>query len=535
MRMLNYSRDTNPFHKSRIDVPCTTKVTLPNKGFSEGYKFSDTHWIKRRFEKDTPVVNLKPRRSMLNQAHLVSSSSKRTSKSSKVEMKLESDPPTTVFASIEDMDFMDSSTLSDDVCSVLTNRSRENPFHLKGNSKPRSHTPRTRIRIVSPIPKGTETQELSVSETELVTKGKMSGMTLMDALNRRRKLVDEESVVIEHCQRPHRSIDFKRQPQEMVGELDKPLSSQKDIKEGRRDNSGDKIPDFLLARNRLKKVRSNMPKIDNHIRKSSVVSLSIDKNREGKHSQKSSNATTTTVSSYNSKSSKTHESSKYSSSQTSLPGPVAHDDISTEIDEGRDAEETLNSTGNSLERAKDDRNDVEGVLMTDAQNKNNQMQSDKNNSSTEKYNRMLKMGVPLEAVQNAMKRDLVDPSSVKLNMVKAPVEAKSSSDSFNKECNERRPPKIDFQNSHAPTNDKYLKMLKLGIPRGAVENAIQRDGGVVADVFRKGMNKPNISTKQRDPYRRTRLHWNTLKQNQLSEKSIWKAIKEDEDVGKCAQ
>ena len=533
MRMLNYSRDTNPFHKSRIDVPCTKQVTLPKKDLPKSYQFGDTHWIKRRLKKDTTVVNLKPRRSMLNQAHSVSSPSKRASNSSKVEMKLESDPPTTVFASIEDMDFMDSSTLSDDVCSVLTNRSRENPFHFKG--KPRGYISRTSSRIISPIPKDTETLDLSVSETELSTKGKMSGMTLMDALNRRRKLVDEERIVIEHCQRPHRSVDFKRQPQEMVRELGKSLSAQKDIKEGRRESPREKIPDFLLARNRLKKVRSSVPKIDHHIKKGSVVTQSTDNDIEEKNSQKSSNATTTTVSSYDSKSSKTHGSSKHSLLKTSISGSVAHHDISTEFDEGRDVEETLNQTDISVDRAQDDRNDVEDVLLTDGQNLNNQIQGEKKNSVGEKYNRMLKMGIPLGAVQNAMKRDLVDPSSVELNMVKTPSEAKHCSDSSNKDCRERHPPKIDLHSCQTPTKDKYLKMLKLGIPRGAVENAIRRDGGVISDVFRQRTSKPNTSKKQRDQYRRTRLHWNTLKPNQLSEKSIWKAIKEDEDVGKCTK
>jgi Subunit CCDC53 of WASH complex len=98
----------------------------------------------------------------------------------------------------------------------------------------------------------------------------------------------------------------------------------------------------------------------------------------------------------------------------------------------------------------------------------------KNDPTYSKYFSMLKMGLPRGAVENAMQRDgrsdfeVLDldpeqchPSLPNLPESSGPVEAP---------CVIEPPLKGD------PTFAKYFSMLKMGLPRGAVENAMKRDG-----------------------------------------------------------
>jgi hypothetical protein len=74
-----------------------------------------------------------------------------------------------------------------------------------------------------------------------------------------------------------------------------------------------------------------------------------------------------------------------------------------------------------------------------------------------KYKMMLKQGLPMAAVENAMMRDGVDVAEA---MAKpAPVALP-----------------LTWQQSEDPKYDKYKKMLKMGLPLGAVENAMGKDG-----------------------------------------------------------
>ncbi len=91
---------------------------------------------------------------------------------------------------------------------------------------------------------------------------------------------------------------------------------------------------------------------------------------------------------------------------------------------------------------------------------------------------------------------------------------------------------------HDPTYAKYFKMLKLGLPMGAVKNAMERDW-----MYPKGMegdhNAPSPSSagerldsakkRQRDTHRRTRLHWDTLG-IQLNPNSVWARLRDDEEL-----
>merc|ERR1712194_489697 len=84
-----------------------------------------------------------------------------------------------------------------------------------------------------------------------------------------------------------------------------------------------------------------------------------------------------------------------------------------------------------------------------------------------KYFKMSKMGLPLGAVQNAMQRDGIDPSIMDLDPEKSVA---SQLDTKEEPVDDGPPLKDD------PTYVKYFKMLKMGLPMGAVKNAMERDG-----------------------------------------------------------
>jgi len=82
-------------------------------------------------------------------------------------------------------------------------------------------------------------------------------------------------------------------------------------------------------------------------------------------------------------------------------------------------------------------------------------------SEFKKYFKLLEMGLPLEAVKHAFKRD-VNLDSEKYNM---------KSRTRNK-CKDSE----DLPLKKNPEYKKYFKMLKVGLPIGSVRNALQRDG-----------------------------------------------------------
>jgi len=83
----------------------------------------------------------------------------------------------------------------------------------------------------------------------------------------------------------------------------------------------------------------------------------------------------------------------------------------------------------------------------------------------QKYFKMLKMGLPMGAVQNALLRDGKDPKIMELN----PDESLKSQ--MKVEVTDNDPPLKED-----PEYQKYFKMLKMGLPMGAVQNALLRDG-----------------------------------------------------------
>jgi len=82
---------------------------------------------------------------------------------------------------------------------------------------------------------------------------------------------------------------------------------------------------------------------------------------------------------------------------------------------------------------------------------------------------------------------------------------------------------------------KYTRMLKMGIPIGAVKNAMLRDGVDPSVVFgqREGVTSSaanaDVEKCKKDPYKRTRLHWVPVEN--YSEDSIWHQINLDTEIG----
>lgn len=143
----------------------------------------------------------------------------------------------------------------------------------------------------------------------------------------------------------------------------------------------------------------------------------------------------------------------------------------------------------------------------------------KNDPKYAKYMKMLKIGMPLPVVQHSMTRDGLDPTILEGDHNKPVPETPAAV-----------PLKED------PAYTKYFKMLKLGLPLGAVKNAMERDG-VDSSVMDGDHNapvsakKPNFSSakkKEKDTHRRTRLHWETL--GQVNSNSVWAALADDEEM-----
>ena len=139
-----------------------------------------------------------------------------------------------------------------------------------------------------------------------------------------------------------------------------------------------------------------------------------------------------------------------------------------------------------------------------------------------KYFKMLKMGLPMGAVKNAMERDGLDPDIMDGDHSKP---AKTE--------------ELGVPLKDDPKYAKYFKMLKMGLPMGAVKNAMERDGENPA-LMDKDHNLPASSGSKekslnkssaplpKDKYRRTRLHWDTLRQ--VRSTSVWALVNQDPDV-----
>lgn len=144
----------------------------------------------------------------------------------------------------------------------------------------------------------------------------------------------------------------------------------------------------------------------------------------------------------------------------------------------------------------------------------------KNDPKYAKYMKMLKVGMPLPVVQHAMTRDGLDPSVLEGD--------------HNKPAQEAKPAGVPLKED--PAYAKYFKMLKLGLPIGAVKNAMERDG-VDSSVMDGDHNAPASASKpggssakkrEKDTHRRTRLHWEAI--GEVNSNSVWAALAADEEI-----
>ena len=151
-----------------------------------------------------------------------------------------------------------------------------------------------------------------------------------------------------------------------------------------------------------------------------------------------------------------------------------------------------------------------------------------------KYFKMLKMGLPKGAVQNAMGRDGEDPSIMDLD----PEKSVASQLNKEEEIVDTGPPLKED-----PKYVKFFKMLKMGLPIGAVQNAMQREGHdpSVMDLdhdksveYQKAMASKKsrlkkLVSKKKSPkkpkIRRKKIFWSPIEETKTSDNSLWSMIK----------
>ncbi|KAL7550804.1 hypothetical protein ACHAWF_014016 [Thalassiosira exigua] len=141
-----------------------------------------------------------------------------------------------------------------------------------------------------------------------------------------------------------------------------------------------------------------------------------------------------------------------------------------------------------------------------------------------KFFKMLKMGIPPGAVQNALKKEGKDPEIINMDPEKSYI-------SQVKDKSEEDGPPIKDDPEYA----KFFKMLKMGIPLGAVQNALKKDGKDT-NVINLDPDKPLCQqqskskeikkpVKPKPKVARKRLHWNKIDESKLHEKSFWNQAK----------
>ncbi len=164
------------------------------------------------------------------------------------------------------------------------------------------------------------------------------------------------------------------------------------------------------------------------------------------------------------------------------------------------------------------------------------------NQDTEfiKYFKMLKMGLPVGAVKNALQRDGKDPSIMDLDPNKSLKSQTGSSET--EEEKDTGPPL-----NEDPEYEKYFKMLKMGLPVGAVKNALQRDGKdpSIMDLDpnkslmfqtkpKKNPKKAVVMKKieKKPKVRRKKIYWNAIDNSKVKEDSLWGQIQGMVDMKK---
>jgi hypothetical protein len=148
-----------------------------------------------------------------------------------------------------------------------------------------------------------------------------------------------------------------------------------------------------------------------------------------------------------------------------------------------------------------------------------------------KYFKMIKCGLPLDAVKNALTRDGKDPAIMDLDPEK----------SLKAQCNGLTGDTgVPLQDD--PEYQKYFRMLRMGLPVDAVKNALSRDGKnpavldmdptkslVVQD--KGGLRNPS-PTRKKKRVRRKKIYWNPIDPTKLKEDSMWNIVRGSFSMGK---
>ncbi|KAL7522550.1 hypothetical protein ACHAWX_007259 [Stephanocyclus meneghinianus] len=157
----------------------------------------------------------------------------------------------------------------------------------------------------------------------------------------------------------------------------------------------------------------------------------------------------------------------------------------------------------------------------------------KDDPKYQKYFKMLKMGLPLGAVKNALQRDGLDPSIMDLDHDKSLASQQNEEENL-----VDNGPKLKDD----PKYQKYFKMLKMGLPLGAVKNALQRDGlnpeimdldpekseeyqKAVASRKKSTLKKASAKEPKKPKVRRKKIYWRPIEESKIDDNSLWSMIK----------
>ena len=143
----------------------------------------------------------------------------------------------------------------------------------------------------------------------------------------------------------------------------------------------------------------------------------------------------------------------------------------------------------------------------------------------EKYAKMKSVGLPEGAIRNAMLRDGVDVSILDLDWDRSLISQRAGK----AEVDTGIPLKDDEEYK------KYFKMMKMGLPKEAVKNALIRDGKdpAVIDMDpeksvefqqRKG-GAQQTPAKKKKKVRRKKIFWNTIDPDNIKEDSLWSLVR----------
>jgi hypothetical protein len=146
-----------------------------------------------------------------------------------------------------------------------------------------------------------------------------------------------------------------------------------------------------------------------------------------------------------------------------------------------------------------------------------------------KYFKMLSMGLPKDAVKNALARDGKDPSIMDLDPNKS-VKSQIDGSGGQAEMDTGVPLKED------PDFAKYFKMLAMGLSIDAVRNALTRDGKdpsvMDLDPSKSVAFQQKASTKKKSPgkkkkrIRRKKIYWNPINPDKLKRDSMWHIVQD---------